>query len=86
LSPGNDYDAPAGGALLEELDAIPKGLPMLMDRAYDGDETRQPVFDLGMIPVVAPNLKRLTQWKCNRAFCAEPVSPTRINSVPPSSP
>ena len=33
---------------------MPEGLPMLMDRAYEGDETRQLVFDLGMIPVVPP--------------------------------
>lgn len=41
LSPGNEHDAPAGRALLEELGEMPKGLPLLMDRAYEGDETRQ---------------------------------------------
>lgn len=33
---------------------MPEGLPMLMDRAYEGDETRQLVLDLGMVPVVPP--------------------------------
>ena len=33
---------------------------MLMDRAYEGDETRQLVLDLGMIPVVPPKSNRIT--------------------------
>ena len=37
---------------------MPEGLPMLMDRAYEGDETRQLVLDLGMIPVVPPKSNR----------------------------
>ncbi len=41
LSPGNDHDAPHGRALLEEPGPVPEGLPMLMDRAYEGNETRQ---------------------------------------------
>jgi transposase len=68
LSPGNDHDAPAGRALLEELGAMPKGLPMLMDRAYEGDETRQLVLDLGMIPVVPPKSNRITPWEYDRAL------------------
>ena len=68
LSPGNDHDAPAGRALLEELGAMPIGLPMLMDRAYEGDETRQLVIDLGMIPVVPPKSNRITPWEYDRAL------------------
>ena len=45
LSPGNDHDAPHGRALLESLGPMPEGLPMLMDRAYEGNETRQLVLD-----------------------------------------
>jgi hypothetical protein len=33
---------------------MPEGLPMLMDRAYEDNETRQLVLDPGMIPVVPP--------------------------------
>ena len=62
LSPGNEHDAPAGRALLEELGEMPKGLPLLMDRAYEGDETRQLVLDFGMIPVVPPKSNRITPW------------------------
>ena len=47
---------------------MPKGLPMLMDRAYEGDETRQLVLDLGMIPVVPPKSNRITPWEYDRAL------------------
>ncbi len=47
---------------------MPEGLPMLMDRAYEGDETRQLVFDLGMIPVVPPKSNRLDPWTYDRAL------------------
>ena len=33
-----------------------------MDRAYEGDETRQLVLDLGMTPVVPPKANRLVKW------------------------
>ena len=47
---------------------MPKGLPMLMDRAYEGDETRQLVLNLGMIPVVPPKSNRITPWEYDRAL------------------
>jgi hypothetical protein len=34
---------------------MPEELPLIMDKAYEGNETRQLVLDLGMIPVVAPS-------------------------------
>src|ERR1039457_93529 len=66
LSPGNAHDAPQGRLLLEQLGPMPEGLPMLMDRAYEGDETRQLVLDLGMIPVVPPKSNRLDPWEYDR--------------------
>src|SRR5258708_21717750 len=68
LSPGHDHDAPHGRALLEELGPMPEGLPMLMDRAYEGKETRQLVLDLGMIPVVPPKSNRLHPWDYDHAL------------------
>ncbi len=44
LSPGHAHDAPEGRALLAELGPMPEGLPLLMDRTYEGDETRQVVL------------------------------------------
>lgn len=37
-----------------------------MDRAYEGDETRQLALDLGFIPVVPPKSNRLTAWDYSR--------------------
>jgi transposase len=53
---------------LQELGANWDGLPLLMDRAYEGDETRQLVLDLGMIPVVPPKSNRVRPWAYDRAL------------------
>src|SRR5277367_4215073 len=68
LSPGNAHDAPEGRALLSELGPMPEKLCLLMDRAYQGDETRQLVLDLGMIPVVPPKSNRIEPWEYDRAL------------------
>ena len=39
---------------------------VIMDKAYEGDETRQRVLDLGMIPVVPPKSTRVTPWDYDR--------------------
>ncbi len=36
LLPGNAHDAPEGRELLRDLPPMPEGLPLLMDRAYEG--------------------------------------------------
>jgi transposase len=54
--------------LLEQLGPMPAGLPLLMDRAYEGNQTRQLVLDLGMIPVVPPKSNRLDPWEYDRAL------------------
>lgn len=68
LSPGQDHDAPAGRALLRSLGPTPVSYPMLMDRAYEGDETRQLVLELGFMPVVPPKSTRLSPWEYDRAL------------------
>ena len=47
---------------------MPEGLPLLMDRAYEGDETRQLALSLGMIPVVPPKSNRIEPWEYDRAL------------------
>ena len=47
---------------------MPEGLPLLMDRAYEGDETRQLVLSLGMISVVPPKSNRIEPWEYDRAL------------------
>ena len=50
---------------------MPEGLPLLMDRAYEGDETRQLALDLGLAPVVPPKANRVAPWSYNRALYAK---------------
>jgi transposase len=67
LSPGNAGDAPEGRKLLESMkDCGWNGAKVIMDKAYEGDETRQLVFDLGMEPVVPPKSNRLSPWEYDR--------------------
>jgi transposase len=47
---------------------MPQGLPLLMDRAYEDNQTRQLVLDLGMIPVVPPKSNRVEPWEYDRAL------------------
>jgi len=37
-----------------------------MDRAYEGQQTRQLALDLGFIPVVPPKSNRLEPWEYDR--------------------
>jgi transposase len=39
-----------------------------MDRAYEGDETRQLALELGFAPVVPPHPNRVTPWEYDRAM------------------
>ena len=68
LSPGQAHDAPEGRKLLRSLGKAPWPVHLLMDRAYEGDETRQLALDLGFIPVVPPKVNRVTPWEYNRAM------------------
>jgi transposase len=43
-------------------------VPLVMDRAYEGDETRQLVMELNMIPVVPPKSNRKGPWDYDRAL------------------
>ena len=39
-----------------------------MDRAYEGDETRQVALELGYIPVVPPKAGRVCPWEHDRVM------------------
>ena len=66
LSPGEAHDAPVGRQLLLELGPLPVEVPLVMDRAYESDETRQLVLELNMIPVVPPKSNRREPWDYDR--------------------
>ncbi|WP_291008614.1 IS5 family transposase [Hydrogenophaga sp.] len=66
LSPGQAHDAPEGRRLLSSLGPPSRPVHLLMDRAYEGNETRQLALDLGFIPVVPPMKTRIEPWEYDR--------------------
>jgi transposase len=68
LSPGQAGDAPHGRDLLQAGGPVPNGCPLLMDSAYQGDETLELARQLGHIPVVPPNPQRLKPWDYDRVL------------------
>ena len=66
LSPGQTHDAPEGRKLLRRLGGQREQLPLLLDRAYEGNETRQLALTLGFAPVGPPRKTRLDPWEYDR--------------------
>ncbi len=66
LSSGNAHDAPQGILLLEQIKRIKEQKYMLMDRAYEGDDIRAKVCELGFIPVVPPKSNRINPWNYDK--------------------
>jgi len=66
LSPGNAADAPEGRKLLNHTLTGEAQRYLIMDRAYEGDETRNLATDLGLIPVVPPKQNRRVSWEYDR--------------------
>lgn len=64
LSPGNAHDAAPGRELLKATHL--EAQYVIMDRAYEGDETRQLVLDFGMTPVVPPKKNRVEPWEYDK--------------------
>ena len=62
LSAGNCGDGPEGRSLLQQLGPTDHPVYLLMDRAYEGDETRALAVELGYIPVVPPKRNRKDPW------------------------
>jgi transposase len=63
LSSGEAGDAPQGRALLEKMGPQDEVIALLMDRAYEGDETRALAISLGYNPVVPPKSNRREPWE-----------------------
>lgn len=53
-------------ALLKQLGPTAFAVHLLMDRAYEGNETRALAASLGFIPVVPPRQKRLDPWEYDK--------------------
>jgi transposase len=68
LSPGQASDSVEGRALLGGIGPLPEPLHLIMDKAYEDNETRQLALDFGFIPVVPPKSNRLEPWEYDRAM------------------
>ena len=68
LSPGQAGDAPIGRELLEAGGPVPSGCHLIMDSAYEGDETLRLARQLGYTPVVPPNPNRRNLWEYDRVI------------------
>ena len=66
LWPGNAHDAPPGRALPSSLSPVPQARYVCMDRACEGEETRQLVLDLGYEPVAPPKSNRKEPWEYDK--------------------
>jgi len=66
LSPGQAGDAPQGRELLEAGGPAPPDCLLIMDSAYEGDETLRLARHLGYTPIVPPNPNRLKPWVLDR--------------------
>ena len=58
--------AAEGSKLLRRLGRQRASPALMMDRAYEGDETRQLALDLGFAPVVPPLKTRREPWEYDR--------------------
>ena len=67
LSPGQAGDGVEGRALLQGWEEKPEGwangLAIVMDNAYEGNDTRACVAEAGFIPVVPPKANRKEPWE-----------------------
>ena len=68
LSPGQAHDAPAGRELLFQMVLPLEPVALIMDRAYEGDETRELATRLGYLPIVPPKETRVNPWEYDRAL------------------
>ena len=63
LSGGNCHDAPQGRISIEHIGNSYSGVPILMDRAYEGDKTRELCQSFGHKPIVPPKKNRINPWE-----------------------
>ena len=66
LSAGNENDAPEGRKLLAKKGFNENKVPLLMDKAYEGNETRRLAEELNYEPIVPPKLNRKEPWEYDK--------------------
>lgn len=68
LSEGQAHDAEEGRYLLQNMGRPNRSVHLIMDRAYEGEATREWALDLGYDPVVPPKSNRLHPWVYDRVL------------------
>ena len=66
LSGGNCHDAPQGRISIAAIGEAFAGVPLLMDRAYEGDKTRALAASNGHEPIVPPKTNRKDPWEYDK--------------------
>jgi len=66
LSGGECHDAPEGRKSLEAIGKDFPGVPALMDKAYEGEETRELAQNNDHEPVVPPKSNRKDPWEYDK--------------------
>jgi len=66
LSGGGCHDAPEGRISIDTIGDSFAGVPFLMDRAYEGDETRALVASYGHEAIVPPRKTRKDPWEYDK--------------------
>ncbi|MBR0225184.1 MAG: transposase [Thermoguttaceae bacterium] len=62
ISRGNLHDGSQGLKLIESLGKSYKGSHLLVDKAYEGDQTRKTAVEHLLFPVVPPKANRRKPW------------------------
>ena len=71
LSPGQASDAVEGRALLGSIGPLPAPLHLIMDKAYEDNQTLQLALEFNFIPVVPPKSNRLDPWQYTKLCTAD---------------
>jgi len=69
LSGGQCHDAPQGRLLMKTVGPLETTTPLVMDRAYEDDQTRRTAQLLKFSPVVPPKSNRVNPWEHDEALC-----------------
>jgi len=68
LSAGQFHDAPYGRILMETVGKQKSWTPLLMDRAYEDDQTRLTAQLLNFNPIVPPKKNRKNPWDYDKVL------------------
>jgi len=66
LFAGQAADGPQGRKLISSLGSTEREVYLLMDKAYDGDATRNLATQMGYTPVTPPKSNRKNPWEYDK--------------------